>query len=264
MSQVTIQGNAAGTGIFTVAAPNSNTSRTLTLPDESGTVLTDAKLATQAEAQAGSDNTKVMTPLRVSEAIVGRPVNYQVFTASGTWTKPAGVKFIIVEVIQGGESGSASGFTTGTRSGGNGGIMGSRFFFESEVPASVTVTVGAGGTAVSSVNTQSVAGNPGGHSSFGTLFQSSLLSSGLRAGSGQSITWSGTSTQIYTPGVAGSANLAGSGGAANWAAAGPITATAGNAPGGGGGAALLGGTTTTPGTATSGAGARGEVRVWAW
>jgi uncharacterized protein (AIM24 family) len=38
MSLVKIQGNASGTGIFTVAAPNSNTDRTLTLPDATGTV----------------------------------------------------------------------------------------------------------------------------------------------------------------------------------------------------------------------------------
>lgn len=38
MSQVKIQGNASGTGIFTVAAPNSNTDRTLTLPDGAGTL----------------------------------------------------------------------------------------------------------------------------------------------------------------------------------------------------------------------------------
>ena len=39
MSQVTLQGNASGTGIFTVAAPNSNTNRTLSLPDATGTVI---------------------------------------------------------------------------------------------------------------------------------------------------------------------------------------------------------------------------------
>ena len=40
MSNVKIEGNASGTGTFTIAAPNSNTDRTLTLPDEAGTVLT--------------------------------------------------------------------------------------------------------------------------------------------------------------------------------------------------------------------------------
>ena len=42
MSVVKIQGNASGTGIFTVAAPATNTDRTLTLPDQTGTVLTNA------------------------------------------------------------------------------------------------------------------------------------------------------------------------------------------------------------------------------
>ena len=42
MSQVKIQGNASGTGAFTIAAPNSNTDRTLTLPDNTGTILTTA------------------------------------------------------------------------------------------------------------------------------------------------------------------------------------------------------------------------------
>jgi len=42
MSQVKISGNASGTGIFTIASPNSNTDRTLTLPDNTGTILTSA------------------------------------------------------------------------------------------------------------------------------------------------------------------------------------------------------------------------------
>jgi len=38
MSKVVIQGNASGTGNFTIAAPNSNTDRTFNLPDAAGTV----------------------------------------------------------------------------------------------------------------------------------------------------------------------------------------------------------------------------------
>ncbi|MFZ9079307.1 MAG: hypothetical protein ACO23H_12295 [Alphaproteobacteria bacterium] len=41
MSNVVIQGDASGTGNFTIAAPNSNTDRSLTLPDEAGTLLTN-------------------------------------------------------------------------------------------------------------------------------------------------------------------------------------------------------------------------------
>jgi hypothetical protein len=39
MSKVAIQGAATGTGVFTLASPATNTNRTLTLPDEAGTVL---------------------------------------------------------------------------------------------------------------------------------------------------------------------------------------------------------------------------------
>ena len=38
MSKVSISGNASGTGVFTIQAPNSNTDRVLSLPDEAGTV----------------------------------------------------------------------------------------------------------------------------------------------------------------------------------------------------------------------------------
>ena len=48
MSKVTIQGDANGTGIFTIASPNSNTDRTLVLPDEAGTVLTTAGVPASA------------------------------------------------------------------------------------------------------------------------------------------------------------------------------------------------------------------------
>jgi hypothetical protein len=39
MSKVKIQGNASGTGVLTLEAPNTNTDRTITLPDGTGTVL---------------------------------------------------------------------------------------------------------------------------------------------------------------------------------------------------------------------------------
>ena len=55
MSKVAIQGNASGTGTFTIAAPNSNTDRTLTLPDEAGTVLTSGG-AIDVDASAPADS----------------------------------------------------------------------------------------------------------------------------------------------------------------------------------------------------------------
>ena len=42
MSKIALTPNASGTGVFTIASPATNTNRTLTLPDEAGTVLTTA------------------------------------------------------------------------------------------------------------------------------------------------------------------------------------------------------------------------------
>ncbi len=42
MSSIKLESNASGTGIFTIASPNSNTNRTLTLPDATGTFLTNS------------------------------------------------------------------------------------------------------------------------------------------------------------------------------------------------------------------------------
>jgi len=59
MSKVSIQGDANGTADFTIKAPNSNNDRTLNLPDEAGTVLTNVsdietqvKTATNATGSA--------------------------------------------------------------------------------------------------------------------------------------------------------------------------------------------------------------------
>jgi len=42
MSAIKLQGNAGGTGTLTVAAPSTNTNQTLTLPDNTGTLLSTA------------------------------------------------------------------------------------------------------------------------------------------------------------------------------------------------------------------------------
>jgi hypothetical protein len=54
MSKVQLQGNVSGTGVFTIASPNSNTDRTLTLPDVSGTIQTTGAAITASQLPAGS------------------------------------------------------------------------------------------------------------------------------------------------------------------------------------------------------------------
>lgn len=41
MSKITLEPNASGAGTFSIVSPDSNTNRTLNLPDEAGTVLTN-------------------------------------------------------------------------------------------------------------------------------------------------------------------------------------------------------------------------------
>jgi hypothetical protein len=50
MSNVALSGNASGTGTFTIASPNSNTDRTLDLPDNSGTVVSTGSTAAVTQA----------------------------------------------------------------------------------------------------------------------------------------------------------------------------------------------------------------------
>ena len=46
MSKVAIEGNASGSGTLTIAAPNTNSNFTLSLPSETGTILTSGTAAT--------------------------------------------------------------------------------------------------------------------------------------------------------------------------------------------------------------------------
>jgi hypothetical protein len=56
MSKIALTPNASGTGTFTIASPNSNTDRTLTLPDAAGEILTTAG-GTLTGALTGTDLT---------------------------------------------------------------------------------------------------------------------------------------------------------------------------------------------------------------
>ena len=42
MSKITLEPNESGAGTFSIVSPDSNTNRTLTLPDEAGTILSNA------------------------------------------------------------------------------------------------------------------------------------------------------------------------------------------------------------------------------
>jgi len=88
----------------------------------------------------------------------------QIFTTSGTWTKPDGISKVFVEVIGGGGSGGSMNNATARWGNGGGGGGYSAKLIDVSAIGSETVTVGAGGATTTSYG---VTGNAGGTSSFG-------------------------------------------------------------------------------------------------
>lgn len=57
MSNIAVQGGATGTGTFTLLAPSTSTNRTISLPDATGTMLTDqSNILTQTKAALNASN----------------------------------------------------------------------------------------------------------------------------------------------------------------------------------------------------------------
>lgn len=193
-----------------------------------------------------------------SNGIVGRLINTQVFTASGTYTPTTGTKKIRVTLTGGG--GGASGCqgtnTSQTVSGAGGGAGGTVIATITSLSSSYTVTIGAGGSGSSS----SASGTAGGNSTFGALIASgggagTLSSSGATVG-GAGGAASGGSINIVggigSDGQAVAFVFAGNGGASYWGGggrAGALLGVAAIAYGAGGGGAY---DRTLSGTAYSG------------
>lgn len=187
------------------------------------------------------------------------------YTASGTWTKPAGAKLVVARILSGGGGGSTgSSSSGGAGGGGGGGGMMLHLFRPEELAATVPVTVGAGGNGATAYGTP---GADGGASSFGGItspggdgggYAENVRHGGNGGGYGGSGGLAGTDTRLAVG--AASRDGGGGGGGGFYGFGGSIAGPAGGSSafgGGGGGGGGENGGARGPGGSSAFAGAGG-------
>lgn len=233
----------------------------------STTVRGVVELATSAEITAGTATgatgaALVMTPdqMKLSQNPIVR--TYLTAGSPATWTKPAGLKYVIVEVQGGGGGGDSVGSTEAGGGGGGGGYS-RKLIAAASLGATETVTTGGGGAAEGNGGTSSF----GSHcSATGGTGATSRDGGAAGSGSGGDIditggdgsSAAGVNSPASTGGTGGSSFFGGGGAGGQSTGSAGASGQGGNVYGGGGGGEA-GGSSTASGT--GGAGAAGIVIV---
>jgi len=92
MSKISLQPNASGAGTFTVVAPDSNTNRTLNLPDESGVLFSDG---------SGVPGSAVTGQLASSNMPAGSVIQVVSTTKTDTFSASVGARPSFSSVVSG-------------------------------------------------------------------------------------------------------------------------------------------------------------------
>ena len=174
-----------GTPTAPTAAGGTNTTQVATTAFVQNTAFSAA-----LPSQTGNAGKYVTTNGTTASWAAIVSATFNEFTASGTWTKPSGATFVMVEAWgAGGGGGSGRRGSSATHRcpgiGGGGGAYVQRLFRAADLGSTVTVTIGAGGTggaAVTANNTDGNPGNTGGNTTFGS-FLTAYGANGGSAGS---------------------------------------------------------------------------------
>ena len=232
-------------GSNATALATSATTPFLWVPSTTGTPTGVPAASAGAAIPFVIDTTASKLYARISGAWTGTQlgaaagINQQLFTSSGTWSKPAGLTMASIECWGGGGGGAGgtSNPTTGTvqdRGGGGGGGGGYGFVTVplSALAATVSVTIGAAGTGgaggAAGGQNNGTAGVNGGTTTFGAYI-SGLLGNGASTavasgtatgGAAKGPAPSGTADTIYLSGAGGSGGSGAIGLSVYWGGAG--------------------------------------------